>query len=372
MINFGLLHLFESAEGKTEHEFIQDNLAMARCADEAGLDSIWMAEHHFTDYGVMPSIQVMSAYLAAHTRRLRLGAGVVVLPFHNPIRVAEEMALIDQLSEGRVDFGVGRGYQPVEFEAYGIPFGESRERFDECLQVIQQSWTQEEVNFEGKHYQYKGIRPRPRPFQQPHPPIFGASFNPATIKFQAMKRLNLLFPFLMTKPDKIAEYRQTLRDGGENPDDYRIGGLTFTYLDEDYERALADFEEPCMWYFRNLVQLIPKEASGDEDGYYRNLGQILRTTLKSYEGGEMSFRWMVEQSPFSQAFLVGDAAHVRPKLARLMRDYEGLTDILCWTRLGGLDHNMVMRSMSLFVDQVIKPLRAGEPLVVSEQVVQAG
>jgi natural product biosynthesis luciferase-like monooxygenase protein len=357
MTQFGLLHLFESAEGKTEKEFIDENVEMALHAEAVGLDAMWLAEHHFTDYGVMPSTQVMAGYLAAATKRIRIGSGVIVLPFHNPIRVAEEFALLDLLSDGRIDFGVGRGYQPLEFESYGVPFSESRERFEECLQVIQQAWREGEVNFEGKYYTFKGVKPRPRPIQKPHPPIFGASFNPETIKFQAHAKLNLLFNFLATPPDKIAEYRQILRDSGDDPDDYRIGGLAFVYVDEDRERAMRDFEAPCMWYFKKIASLLSPSPTGDHDAYYSTLRAGLEQSTTMYDAGKTDFEWIVEKSPFSQAFIIGTPDEVRGKLESLLDRYEGVTDVLCWTRLGGLDHRKVMRSMELFAQKVVKPMR---------------
>ena len=152
MLRFGLLHLFESAQNKTEKQFFAENVELIEYADQVGLDEVWLAEHHFTEYGVMPSTQVLGAFAAARTQRIRIGSAVAVLPFHNPVRLAEEFAFLDVLSDGRLDFGVGRGYQPGEFEGYGIPFDESRSRFDESLAIIRQAWTQDTVNFEGKHY----------------------------------------------------------------------------------------------------------------------------------------------------------------------------------------------------------------------------
>ena len=279
-----------------------------------------------------------------------------MLPFHNPIRVAEEFAFLDVLSGGRLDFGVGRGYQPGEFEGYGIPFEESRSRFDESLQIIRQAWTEETVEFDGEHYSFHGIRPRPSPMQVPHPPLFGASFNPATIKYQAMQDLNLLFTPLTTQPETIQEYRSILADRGHDPTDFRIGGLAFVFVDEDGDRALAEFEEPCMWYFRTFTGLIPpnKYPSGD---YYASLHGLLTSTLQAYDAGEVTFEWMVRESPFKHAFLVGDPAYVSQKLRGLLEMYSGLSDVLCWTRLGGLDHKKVMASMECFVEKVVNPLR---------------
>ena len=354
MINFGLLQLFEDAKGKTEREFLNENIELAEYADEVGFSSIWFAEHHFSEYGVMPSTQVFGSYIAARTKKIRIGAGVVVLPFHNPVRVAEEFALLDIVSGGRLDFGVGRGYQPMEFRGYGIPFEESRDRFDESLEIIQQAWDDGKVNFKGKHYQYENLTIRPQPIQTPTPPFFGASFNADTIKFQAEKKMNLLFTPLSAQGYHIDEYKEILEKKGEKVADYRIGSLAFVYIDEDREKALNDFEEPCMWYFRSFTKMIPSKEYPTDEGYYVNLHEMLATWIDSYDRGEATFKDFVEKSPFAHAFLVGDPEYVSQKLELLLERYNGITDLLCWTRLGGLDHTKVMNSMHLLMNKVIK------------------
>ena len=359
MLRFGLLHLFESPRGRTESQFYTENIELMEFADDVGLDEIWFAEHHFSDYGVMPSTQIMGSYIAARTKRIRIGTAVVVLPFHNPVRVAEEFAFLDVLSDGRLDFGVGRGYQPGEFAGYGIPFGESRGRFDESLEIIQQAWSKGSVDFKGKHFHFENVTPRPRPVQKPHPPFFGASFNPETIKYQAEKKLNLLFTPLSAPPDKLQEYWDILKSKGEDPNAYRVGGLVFVYVHEDREKALRDFEEPCMWYFRTFTDLIPASKYPAGENYYMSLHDTLKATLASYDRKEMSFETLANEGPFQHAFLVGDPAFVRNKLEGLLKSYEGITDVLCWTRLGGLDQKKVMRSMELFLKEVVAPLREG-------------
>ena len=148
---------------------------MIQGADEMGYGSVWLAEHHFSEYGVMPSISVMAAALAVQTKRIRIGTGVVVIPLHNPIRVAEEFAMVDLMSDGRLEFGVGRGYQPSEFAGFDIDMETSRERFDEYLDVVLKLWPGKEVTFKGKYIQLDNIRVRPKSLQDPHPPVWAAA-----------------------------------------------------------------------------------------------------------------------------------------------------------------------------------------------------
>ena len=120
-MKFGVFFLLEQPEWTTQARVYADVLAQAAYADDLGYDSVWLAEHHFSEYGICPSMAVLMGALAERTRRVRLGTAVTILPFNHPLRTAEEWAMVDQLSEGRLDFGVGRGYQPGEFGGFDIP-----------------------------------------------------------------------------------------------------------------------------------------------------------------------------------------------------------------------------------------------------------
>src|SRR6516164_3997502 len=137
-MKFGLLHFFEhAAGGKSEKQIVREQLHSMRVAEEMGFDYIWAPEHHFTEYGFSASPMLTLAAMASVTKRVRLGSAVVVLPFNDPVRVAEEGAMIDLMSDGRFDLGVGRGFQPVEFRGFGIDQARSNEIFSEALQIIE-------------------------------------------------------------------------------------------------------------------------------------------------------------------------------------------------------------------------------------------
>ena len=359
-VRFGLLHLFEAARPElSERQFLLDNVELAQHAEKIGLDSVWLAEHHFSDYGVMPSIPAYACYIAAQTKRIRIGSAVVILPFMNPVRCAEEFAFVDVMSNGRLDFGVGRGYQIHEFRGYGVPMENSHDRYNESREIIRAAWTNDVLNYEGKVYQFKDLKIRPRPIQQPHPPFFGASFNPDTIKYQGLQKNNLLYTPLLATPDKLTEYRDALTSVGENPDNYRIGGIAFTYVAKSKKAALKEFEKPCMWYFRAIANVIPKGEYPTSEGYYINLAAMYDTFIKAYDSGQMSFADLVDNGPFSRAFLVGDPDEVGEKLDRMLNMYAHQTDVLMWTRLGGLDKKLCKKSMTLFAKDVLGKHRNG-------------
>src|SRR5499427_3635242 len=179
----GLVMECDYREGRTQEEAFAEAFSIAELAENYGLDGVWLAERHFagpkrpTDpMGAgIPSIAsvplVLASAIAARTTRLRIGLTVSVLPLCHPIRMAEEAATVDQISKGRLDFGVGRRGFPRAYEGYAIPYGESRERFHACLEVILTAWTEERFSYEGKYYTCHDVCVLPKPYQKPFPPL---------------------------------------------------------------------------------------------------------------------------------------------------------------------------------------------------------
>ena len=160
--------------------------------DHSGYDAVWLAEHHFTGYSVCPSVHVMAAHVAARTRRLRIGTAVTLAALYHPLRIAEEIALLDVLSEGRVNWGAGRGFDPREFETYFVPPEESAERFREAVEIVLAAWSQERLSFEGRFHRYDDVEVLPKPRQQPHPPTWVAATSPGAIEWAAGRGLSIL------------------------------------------------------------------------------------------------------------------------------------------------------------------------------------
>ena len=182
-MHVGLVMECDYRQGRTQEEAFDEALTIADTADELGLDGVWLAERHFAaprqpgDPGGagIPSVVsvplVMASAIAGRTKNVRIGTGVSVLPLCHPVRLAEEAATVDQVSHGRLEFGVGRSGFPRSYEGYGIPYSESRERFQESLEVILKAWTNEKFSHEGKYYSFDELCVLPKPFQPPTPPI---------------------------------------------------------------------------------------------------------------------------------------------------------------------------------------------------------
>jgi alkanesulfonate monooxygenase SsuD/methylene tetrahydromethanopterin reductase-like flavin-dependent oxidoreductase (luciferase family) len=160
--------------------------------DRVGFDAVWLAEHHFTTFSVCPSVHMLGTLAAARTTRLRIGTAVSLAALYHPLRLAEEVALLDILSGGRVNWGAGRGFAPVEFNAFGVPMAESAERFREAVDIVLQAWTKERLSYEGAHYRFDNIEVLPKPLQQPCPPVWMAASSEPAIDWAASRGFSIL------------------------------------------------------------------------------------------------------------------------------------------------------------------------------------
>lgn len=160
--------------------------------DRTGYDAVWLAEHHFSSFSICPSVHLMGMHVAGRTKNLRIGMGVSLAATYHPLRLAEEVALLDVLSGGRVNWGAGRGFQRVEFEAFGIPAEQSYARFREHVEVVLAAWTQDRISFHGEFVDYEGLEVLPKPLQQPHPPTWMAATSTDAITWTAQRGFDLM------------------------------------------------------------------------------------------------------------------------------------------------------------------------------------
>ena len=198
-----------------------------RLIDELGFDAIWIAEHRYPGYG-FSSPPVVAQAIASATRQVKVGTAVSLISQRHPVLTAEDWAAVDQLSGGRLRFGIGRGIFSYDFEVVGVPSGESRERFEEAWEVIRRLWTEEEVSHSGKHFQFEHHRLGPRPLQQPRPPVYVACvLSPESYVWAGAQGLNVMVsPFLLDSTGRqrsyLDMYRQSLADNGFDPHEYQV------------------------------------------------------------------------------------------------------------------------------------------------------
>ncbi len=219
-MKFGILQFF-SWPGRrvTLPTVYQRTLQRIEIMDHAGYDAVWLTEHHFTDYSVCPSIPVMGSYAAARTKNLRIGTGVSLAALYHPLRLAEEIALLDLLSGGRVNWGVGRGFDVNEFKAFDVPLDESQARFHESVDIVIKAWTSERLSYSGHYYSFDQVEVLPKPLQHPHPPVWTAASSPAAIAWSAAMGYSILMDPHSTHVEigqKWASYRDQLHHHGHS------------------------------------------------------------------------------------------------------------------------------------------------------------
>ena len=214
-------------------------------AERLGYHSVFLVEHHFTGQGQVSASMTLLAYLAAKTSRIRLGTAVVVLPWHNPVLIAEQAATLDLLSGGRFDFGVGKGYRKPEFSGFCIPMAEGAERFDEAMEIIRKAWTSEgRFSHHGKRWHYDDIVVEPEPIQRPHPPLWLAAGSEASIRRAAREGYNLLLDQIALTDqiiERVAMFREECGKIGRAYDPAMVAvarALQMFHREEDRAAAL--------------------------------------------------------------------------------------------------------------------------------------
>jgi natural product biosynthesis luciferase-like monooxygenase protein len=346
-MKFGMLHLFETPSGRSDKEMVDEQMDLMVAAEDYGFDSVWPAEHHFSEYGVCASPALTLAAVAARTTRIRLGTGVVVLPLNHPVRVAEDFAMLDVLSGGRVELGVGRGYQPGEFQGYAVDQTKSRSIFDESLEVICRAWSDETLNFQGEHYQFENVSIRPRPLQQPHPPIWMAALSEESFVKAGSLGMNLLFSpvfggSVAAAKELFQKYRDALDQAGYDPATREVGALVMMYAGRTQEQAREEFGPAVEWYMRTFSKYVAPVTGHDAVAGYDDY------TLYRDATAVLDWQTLVELG----VAICGETDYVSERVAEL-HDKLGITHLLSWTRMGGLPLDRVHGHMEAMRDGVM-------------------
>ena len=330
-MHVGLMMECDYRAGKTQEEAFQEAFATAAHAEAWGFDGVWLAERHFAPPesgraipSVVASPLIIATAIAARTTRIRVGTAVLVVPLGHPVRLAEEVATLDHISQGRLDLGVGRSGFPWAYEGYDIPYNESRERFREFFDVMRLAWTQERFSYEGKYYTFKDVCLIPKPYQQPHPPLrYAASTRDS---FPAMGELGLpIFAGLggAAVPElagAIAAYRAAWREAG-HPGDGDVMLRVGIYVAEDKERAFSEPRESTMSFYNRVRQGLLQTAGAFGGELRAQRAQNLAT--------------LTYESALQDRLVYGTPAAVASRL-RELRDELGLSGVLMEPNVGGL------------------------------------
>ncbi len=348
-MHFGLF-VEEMRQGATQPVAFRDVFDLADRADAWGLDCVWLGEIHFTPTRsvISASLQVASA-IAARTRRVRVGTAVQVLPLNHPLRIAEEVATVDQISQGRFEFGIGRSGVVRTYDIYGVPYAESQARFREALEIIRQGWKGEPFDYEGQFYRVKNAIVTPRPYQVPHPPIRMATTSDETFPAAGRMGLPIFVGLRVTEiPDlqaQLAPYRRAWREAG-HPGDPSVYLRIPVYVSTTERGAIEEPRQSLTAFFARQTELaraaVGRAGAGPADRRRMQAERMASLTYDDILAKKVAF---------------GSPAGVIERLKQL-RDELGLDGIVAEPNPGGLiPPELETRSLRLLTHDVLPAFR---------------
>jgi alkanesulfonate monooxygenase SsuD/methylene tetrahydromethanopterin reductase-like flavin-dependent oxidoreductase (luciferase family) len=342
-VKFDLFYQLPAADSQNPSLRYRELVEEAAEADRLGFDTLWLAEVHFTPrFSLMPAPLLQLAAIAERTARLRLGIAVNLLPLHHPVRLAEEIATLDVLSGGRVNFGAGRGAFPSNYQGYGVDMATSRERFHEMLALLERAWTEDRLDFRGRFYEFAGVEVIPKPIQRPYPPVRLAANSPDTFSFAGangypifaggpVNPINVL-------PERLAVYHGAREAAGKPlPEDW-LAAMFITFTGKDQAAVRATIGPSLENYFHTITETIRPESiaqPGEFERVVQRMRAIKYETVDSLMG------------------VFGEPQRCVDRIAALKEQF-GFTRMVCWFEIGGLSgHRNLLDAMRLFAERVM-------------------
>ena len=349
-MEFGMFHEFQWSRGHTETEAFDESFEEVDAAERWALDVMWLAELHAAPTrSVLSTPLNVATAIATRTKRMKIGTAVQVLPLCHPLRVAEEAATVDQISHGRLIFGVGRSGFPRTYEAYGVPYAESRERFAETLEIMKRAWTETSFSYEGKYYSFHNVHLVPKPYQKPYPELRIAVNSPDTFPATGEQGYPIFAAVrigtLSELAPNIRAYREAWRSAG-HPGAGQIFLRVPIYIAETTEQARTEPEESIMHFYRWLGGQL--EDSATRAG--------ARAIEQRAERGRR-LQDMTYDDALRDKVVVGTPGAVTDRLHALKEEL-GLDGILAELNCGSLiPHPLVMRSLRYLCEKVMPSFR---------------
>jgi alkanesulfonate monooxygenase SsuD/methylene tetrahydromethanopterin reductase-like flavin-dependent oxidoreductase (luciferase family) len=343
-LQFGILWPFRNPDFARVpwQELYRSHLDLAAESEALGYDYAWLSEHHFVDDGYSPSLHTIGGALAARTLRIRIGTFLLLLPLHNPVRIAEDSATLDVISGGRFELGVGLGYRRAEFDDQGIPSSERGGRMEESLEIVRRLLSGETLTFDGKHNRLREVRISPPALQRPHPPIWSGGIVQKAVDRVARMGVDYLSG---GQAEQNRMYDEALRAHGRDPQDFRIAAQRAMYVAPTREQAWEIAARPLQHTAR-LYRDWFIEANDSPDY------EPIKIEIPSVEEivGAQSFDFFGEQA------MVGTPEDVIEQLEDYLSRAR-LTHLVCSMALPGMSPEQIRSSMRLFAEQVIPHFR---------------
>ena len=343
-MQFGLFYEWPNPTIRNWKTLFEEGVEQIQYSEEMGFDYCLIAEHHFSNYGNSPAPLMQALYIGQRTKRIKIATGIIVVPIWDPLRLSEEVAVLDNLIDGRFICGVGRGYQPHEFARFGITVPESRQRFGESLDVMIKAWTQDEsFTYNGEYVKIPNeVTVWPKPLQKPHPPLWLAGTSIDSMQLAAKWDMMPVTTGLLGGDGMQAHLTSLIHarmDLGKDIHGIELGMQAITHVAPTDEEAREQIEY-ARWQNRAGRALGRLEVTNG------------RVDVKPYEGEPDDDRFM-ERLYFGSPETV---------IAKFKRAAElGVTHVSCWSMFGGLEHEKIMRSIRLMGEQVIPALKDVHP-----------
>ena len=339
----------------SDYQVYRNELRLADLAEPLGYESIWGVEHHFTDYTMCPDVLQFLSYMAGRTERAKLGSMVVVLPWHDPVRVAEEFVMLDNLSDGRVVVGVGRGLARVEYAGFRLDMNESRGRFNESAEMLVRALEEGYAEFEGEHVRQPRVEIRPNPFKSFEGRTYAAAISPESSIVLAKLGVGILI--IPQKPwndvqTELASYRATYQEVNEGEPPAPVV-VTFAYCDEDEERAAEMSRKYVGGYWESVMR------------HYEFRSDHLKTTRGYEYYGGFTDKINTYGDRDVVDFFVGLQVTGTPEQCyqKVMEihGYTGTDSLVASFSYGGMPFEDAEASMRLFASEVTPELKKFEP-----------
>ncbi|MBS0339050.1 MAG: LLM class flavin-dependent oxidoreductase [Proteobacteria bacterium] len=329
---------------QTSQQVIGNSIEQTVAAEQAGFNTAWYAEHHFNNYSLSPSPLMMVAHMAAKTRRIRLGTAVCILPLYQPARFLAEVGFVDTVSNGRLDLGVGSGYQEFEFERFGVTLADASAIYNEFLDIIPKGLTQRIFEYEGKFLRVPPSSIAVRCVQDPMPPLWITSGNPVALGRGVREDHNLFVTALLKGNDAIGELRQRLdkvaSDNGKDLDrDVKFGFLRCAFASDN--QAEIDAYLDCARFQRRISESLKFRRSQSDDGYM--IKEVPSDTDPTME----QLRKNLPVGSVNQVIdkMLEEISILRPKHIALQ------------TQLGDFDQKTMLRQIELWGEKIIPAIK---------------
>ena len=340
-MNIGTFLLLQSPSARPTQEIFARAVEQAQAADSLGYGNVWMGEHHFSTYGYLSRPVQLATHIAAKTTRVRVGTAVIVVPLHHPLLIAEEIGTLDALSGGRLDVGLGRGYQRYEFERFGLKLDTSGERWNESIDILLKAFQGEPFSYDGKLFQIPETSVYPQPLQKPHPPIWVTAQSPYAIELAVRRGFNVLTGGFGVSVDRLAEFGKIFTrvvEEAKPPRQPLVGVQRAVYVTKDAADAREAVEQ-ARWNMRVTLSL--------RNNYERvEKGKAIPVPAPN----EPTVDELLEN------YLVIGTPDTCIRQIKRLQALVGISHFNCSFWLGDMDQARVLRSMELFSREVMPAL----------------